>query len=129
MSFLGDDKIAISSYPDLTFLTEDQQYLRMLRKVARENGLEVVDIKDRPVDEKCWLGNEFIYSARGCFVNFLKLNDTIILPDFDLPKYPKQNCFTQNKNKLEKMKFNVENVDCTMLSSTGGVVHCVSWEY
>lgn len=128
MSFLDENKICISVYPDLPFLKSELKYLGKLRKIAKKEHLEIIDVKDNPVKERCIVGKESIESAKGCYVNFLKLNDTIILPEFDLQSNSKIDDNNVNRNVFEKLGYNVRSIDCTALSMLGGVLHCISWE-
>ena len=79
MAFLEEDTICISAYPDLPYLKHENEYLFRLREIAREEKLEIIDIRDYPSNERCTVGGESIESAKGCYINFLNLNNTIIL--------------------------------------------------
>lgn len=128
MSFLEEDKVCISVYPDLPFLKSELKYLDNLREVAKKENLEIIDVQDNPVKEKCIVGKESIESAKGCYVNFLKLNNTIILPEFDVGRINSNRYNSVNKEMLEEIGYEVKTIDCTELSELGGVLHCISWE-
>lgn len=128
MSFLEEDKICISVYPDLPFLRSELKYLDKLREIAKKENLDIIDVKDNPVEERCIVGKESIESVKGCYVNFLKLNNTIILPEFDLQSNSKIDNNNINRNVFENIGYNVKSIDCTALSKLGGVLHCISWE-
>ena len=128
MAFLEEDTIGISTYPDSSFLKHENEYLLRLREIAREEKLKIIDIQDQPVDERCIVGEESIESAKGCYVNFLKINKTIFLPKFDIGRINSSRYNSVNKEMLEEMGYEVRTIDCTELSELGGVLHCISWE-
>ena len=128
-SFIEEDKLCISSYPDKDYLKSENEYLFRLREIAREENLEIIDIQDYPVDEKCRVGGESIESAKGCYVNFLKLNNIIILPEFKLGRGRSGDYNRVNREMLQEMGYDVRTIDCTELSELGGVLHCISWEW
>jgi agmatine/peptidylarginine deiminase len=128
MSFLTEDTICISMYLNNESLKHENEYLYRLREVAREENLSIIDIQDRPTEEKCWVDGESIESAKGCYINFLKLNNTIILPEFELSGSSPENPVEANKEKLKGLGYNVKLIDCSELSALGGVLHCISWE-
>jgi agmatine/peptidylarginine deiminase len=129
MSMLDEKNVCISVYPDQPYLKTEQEYLYHLRESAREEGLNIVDITDYPTGERCIVGGESIESAKGCYVNFLKLNDTIILPEFRLSRRGSVVKNRINKEILEEMGYKVNSIDCTKLSELGGVLHCISWDW
>ncbi len=57
----------------------------------KDERLQVIDLYDRPIDEivpcECYRKNKKVchYSARGNYINFFRLNKTIILPEYTLP--------------------------------------------
>ena len=100
----------------------------ILGETALKEGLRIVDTYDNPVNERCYVGGESIESAKGCYVNFLKLNNTIILPEFSPPRRPVINYNKKNRETFEKLGYSVQAINCTELSKLGGVLHCISWE-
>ena len=128
ISFLEEDTICISTYPEKDFLKSENEYLDVLRKAALKEGLKIVNTYDNPVNERCWVEGESIESAKGCYVNFLKLNNTIILPEFNQPRRSVIKYNKKNRETFEKLGYNVQTINCTILSKLGGVLHCISWE-
>lgn len=97
--------------------------------MATNEKLEIIGIQDRPTLERCYVDEESIESANGCYINFLKLNNTIILPKFDIGRFKSSTYNSVNKELLEEMGYDVVSIDCTELSNLGGVLHCISWEW
>ncbi|MFD1630229.1 agmatine deiminase family protein [Pseudopedobacter beijingensis] len=135
-SFISNDKLGVSLYPDMNFLRDDNVYLEELIKSAHYLGLETVRILDRPIDEsiKCQCKKKKrsgCYSvSRGIYINNIILNDLIILPQYTLTTR-RETEFYNNRNRelYEGMGFKVETVNCDSLSQFGGSLHCLCWTY
>lgn len=101
-----------------------------------EQSLEITTIYDRPLAEKV-IGsgrNEFdktkecLNSARGIFINFLILNNTIILPEYTIPNYKRKMIYNEvNKHILQNLGYNVISINCDELAKLGGSLHCISF--
>lgn len=136
MSFINQHNIAISLYPDMPFLKEDKEYLDHLKSLAIMKGLSVTCINDRPVDEAISCNcNEFrrkgcFYTAKGNYINNLRLNNTVILPEYTLSTKKETNYYNQtNKEIYQSMGFDVKTVNCDALAQFGGSLHCLSFTY
>ena len=106
---------------------DDIQSLLALEKTLIELGLDIIYINDRPVDEVCKVGNEKIEGAKGFYNNFIKLNETVILPEFTLPTLKESNYYNEvNKEELGR-RFEVKSINCDLLGKLGGVLHCISF--
>lgn len=135
LNFLSKEKICLSKYPKIDFLKGDIDYVETLGKILSKEGLNITPIHDRPVTEKViesqCLSNkpeECLYSARGVFVNFLILNDTVILPEYTLPAYKKEMDYNAvNKQTLKNLGYNVIMINCDDLARLGGSLHCISF--
>jgi agmatine/peptidylarginine deiminase len=136
MNFLNKETLCISQYPDIDFLKDDRIYANELYKMAKSLDLKIIPIYDRPVAEKAVEGSEplnskpgnCLYSARGVFVNFLILNDTIILPEYTIPSYKKEMDYNAvNRQALTNMGYNVIMINCDDLARLGGSLHCISF--
>ena len=136
MAFLSQKQICISRYPQIAFLADDIKYLNVLNQVIDSFPLEKINIYDRPVDEKVIGGGQTendrskdcLSSARGSYINFLILNDTIILPEYTIPNYKKSmDHNTVNKRTLTNLGYKVITINCDDLSKLGGSLHCISF--
>jgi agmatine/peptidylarginine deiminase len=136
MNFLNEKRICLAEYPDIDFLKDDNEYLEQLRKLVIGKDLDIITIYDRPVAEKVKGSgkNEFdtskdcLNSARGIFVNFLILNDTIILPEYTIPNYKRKMFYNGvNKQILKNLGYKVISINCDELASLGGSLHCISF--
>lgn len=136
LNFLDKKRICLSKYPEIDFLKEDIKYLKRLESVLETNSLDIITIYDRPIAEKVIGGGktlndqskECLNSARGIFVNFLILNNTIILPEYTIPNYKKTIDYNSlNKRILTNLGYNVISINCDELGKLGGSLHCCSF--
>ena len=79
--------------------------------------MDIVILKELNVSEKI----DQKYTAKGNYVNFLRLNKYIIMPIFDLPGLD-----DYNYNILSKFG-KVLTVNCNDIAKYGGLIHCISW--
>jgi agmatine/peptidylarginine deiminase len=135
ISFLNENTVCLSKYPEIAFLKKDIEIIEKIERALKSEGLEVVPIYDRPIDEKVIGGGQTkdssencLGSARGIFVNHLILNKTIILPEYTIPNYKKKIDYNQvNKKTLKELGFNVVTINCDQLGRMGGSIHCISF--
>ena len=134
MAFKDEYTLFISKYPDLPYQKKDNEYAAMLKDVAIRNGFKVLPIFDCPTDEviKCDCKgikkSGCIFSAKGVFINYIRFNDYIIMPEYTLPL----NCDIEynwmNKKWLESQGFKVLTINCDQLAKFGGSLHCISFQ-
>jgi agmatine/peptidylarginine deiminase len=136
LSFLDKQRICLSRYPEMDFLKKDIEALKNIEELVKKQGLEIINIFDRPVDEKVIGGGKTeadksencLGSARGIFVNHLVLNETIVLPEYTIPNYKKSMDYNRvNKKILEEQGFKVVTLNCDYLSKEGGGIHCITF--
>jgi agmatine/peptidylarginine deiminase len=136
LNFLSNDRVLLSNYPSLPFLKQDIEFIYKVRQKLEEEKLEVIEMYDRPVDEivpcECYRKTKMacFYSARGDYINFLRLNNTIILPEYSLPTLKETKYYNEvNKEILIQQGFEVKTINCDMLSKEGGSLHCLSYTF
>lgn len=125
----------ISHYPNLKFLSPDIEYSEYLCQTMTDLGFNIVPIYDRPIDEPVDCGckrknkRSCYYSAKGTFINFIRLNNHIILPEYSMPQYQKEINYSKvNEKVLADSGFNVIRINCDELARFGGSLHCLSWQ-
>ena len=133
MSFKDEDTVFISKYPQLKAFQKDNEYSEYLNKTALDNNLQVVSIYDRPFNQIAKCGCEdncdCFYTAKGTYINFLRLNDTVILPEYSIPKRMDDRGYnTVNEDTLTENGFNVLKINCDDVAKFGGALHCLSWQ-
>ncbi|PAW95311.1 hypothetical protein CKK33_18110 [Mucilaginibacter sp. MD40] len=134
MAFKDEESLFISQYPDLSYLRQDIKYVEMLKSVAKDNGFKVIPIFDRPIDEPIFCNckgkktRSCLYSAKGVYVNYIRFNDCIIMPEYTIPKNSKVEYNWTNRKLLESYGFNVISINCDQLAKFGGSLHCISFQ-
>lgn len=136
INFIAEDKVLLSNYPSLPFLKSDIDFLYTIQKKLEEEKLEVIDLYDRPIDEivpcECYRKKKkaCLYSARGNYINFLRLNNTIILPEYNLSTAKETKYYnTRNAEILTSLGFEVKTINCDQLAKMGGSLHCLSYTF
>lgn len=136
LNFVSNEKVLLSNYPSLPFLKQDIDFIYKVRQKLEDERLEVVEMFDRPVDEivpcECYRKTKkaCFYSARGNYINFLRLNNTIILPEYTLPTLKETKYYNEtNKEILTQLGFEVKTINCDTLSKEGGSLHCLSYTF
>ena len=136
LNFLTEKRICLSEYPEIGFLKDDIEYINQLKRIIVGKSLDITTIYDRPLAEKV-IGSgrnehdktkECLNSARGIFINFLILNNTIILPEYTIPNYKRKMIYNEvNKHILQNLGYNVISINCDELAKLGGSLHCISF--
>jgi agmatine/peptidylarginine deiminase len=136
LQFISDDKAMLANYPSFSFLKADIEFIYRIRKTIEQENIEIIDFYDRPVDEivacECYIHSKRVcyYSARGNYLNFLRLNDTIILPTYTLPTSKESKYYNSlNQEILLSLGFKVRTINCDQLSKHGGSLHCISYSF
>lgn len=136
LNFLDKKRICLSKYPKIDFLKEDISYLKRLESIIEENSLDIITIFDRPIDEKVIGGGKTLHdkskdclsSARGIYVNFLILNNVIIMPEYSIPSYKNTMDYNAiNKRILTDLGYDVISINCDSIGKLGGSIHCCSF--
>ena len=67
-----------------------------------------------------------VFSSGGNFLNFLRVKNTIILPEYNLPtKKETQYYNITYQETFEGLGFEVLKINCDVLTKIGAVLHCV----
>jgi agmatine/peptidylarginine deiminase len=134
VSFIDKKNILVSSYPDKPFLESDKKCVEKIVNTLQEKKFNIHRILDRPIDEKAQsiynMKNDYLLSARGNYVNFLNLNNTIILPQYNLTSIKESNYYNKNNARffIDK-KYSVNGLNCDFISKHGGVLRCLSFVF
>lgn len=117
--FVSETQVVMNAYADLG--SRARVYGQQVEAKLREHGLDKIHyLPYAPTEKK---GPDGMPEATGCYVNFLKAGNLILLPQFGIPG---------DNRALEVCKeiFSdciVEAVECRNLAKAGGVLNCVSW--
>ncbi len=66
-------------------------------------------------------------SAKGIYLNFLKLDDMIIMPEYEGDKFQSANSKAKEEICLHYPKKQIISVKADKLSDEGGIINCVTW--
>lgn len=125
LSFVNEKTILLSEYPSNWFQNEID-YVNDIKKILKSQGFEnTIRIKESPVKDDPYC-NE-LSSAKGIYINFLRLNNTIILPIYKYEKSEDNQYNVINKKILSDLGFDVITINCDKLAKFGGVLHCISF--
>ncbi len=134
LSFIDKKRVLLSNYPSFPFLKHDIDFINHLDEQLKAEGIERIKFYDRPIDEgaicfcKGKSSKPCFYSARGNYINFLRINNLIILPEYTLPSKRESDYYNKtNQEILEGIGFEVRRINCDSLSKFGGVLHCISF--
>jgi agmatine deiminase len=91
-----------------------------LNKVLQEWGINYIDIPF--LDHKV---NGSTDHAIGCYVNYLEIQDLIVLPIFETPKNKDQEVYNKFKEIFPDRK--IETINFNEIGIGGGLLNCVTW--
>ena len=97
------------------------RYEQKVENILGEEGFEILKLPYAPTDE---IETDGMPSAVGCYVNFLRIGDLVILPQFGLEQDAEALAACR---RIFGGNIKVETVDCSTLALEGGVLNCVSW--
>jgi agmatine/peptidylarginine deiminase len=135
MAFIDEKTIGLSRYPNERAYTHDQSWLTQIEGILRFEGLEVIPFQERPssyyIPCKCEEMRRrrcCTMTANGVYINYLRLNNTILLPEYNLPSL-KETLYFNSTNELELSRrgFQVIKVNCDSIANQGGVLRCLSF--
>ena len=128
VSFINEKTVMHSSYPfELSSLYEERLLLSANQNKLIENRFNVINVYDRPINGKEIYNDLYLHSARGIYINNIILNNTVILPEFNIPSYKRTINYNKlNKTVYENLGFEVKTINCDELGYLGGGLHCVS---
>jgi len=135
MAFKNEDTVFISEYQNQSFLKHDIAYINKLKSIAIKNSFNVLPLFDNPVNESinCACKNKktrsCLYSARGLYINYIRFNNYVIMPEYTLPSNSDVEYNWVNKRWLNSQGFNVIGINCDQLAKFGGSLHCISFQY
>jgi agmatine/peptidylarginine deiminase len=128
ISFLSKSEVALAYNPMGNTSGREAELYQELEHIMRVNNFSVVKISDHPSRDKSRSGKDFIYSASGCYVNFLRLNDTLIFPQYTLKKRKGKLDFNAlNNQKIAPFTKNLKLINCDGVTRQGGVLRCLSF--
>jgi agmatine/peptidylarginine deiminase len=113
--FLDDGKILVNNYRGYS-----KTFMNELERALRVNHLTPIPFPYCPSNRKNKEGDN---TAFGCYINFLRIGNKIIIPKFYL---------TNEKSIIGKIRkifdgYDVYDLDCREIAEDGGVLNCIGW--
>tara|TARA_A100000171_G_C2132693_1_gene147817 strand:+ start:703 stop:1551 length:849 start_codon:yes stop_codon:yes gene_type:complete len=92
-----------------------------INKILNEKGIEYIDIPflDDHREKK------YPYHAIGCYVNYLEVQDLIVLPIFETEKNKDQEVYDKFKEIFPDRK--IETINYNQIGFHGGLLNCTTW--
>ncbi len=91
-----------------------------INKVLKEKGIDYIDIPFLEHKEK-----EYPYHAIGCYVNYLEVQDLIVLPIFETEKNKDQEVYDRFRQIFPDRK--IETINYNKIGLHGGLLNCTTW--
>ena len=110
--FLDDKTVLINDYSK-----EDELFQRSFRMSLHNAGLDWIELPYNPPNDPTMI------SARGLYLNYLQLGQTIIVPTF-------KSKYDDKALKVLETVFkghSIATVESNELADTGGILNCSSW--
>jgi agmatine deiminase len=91
-----------------------------INKVLKEKGIEFIDIPFLDHKEK-----KYPYHAIGCYVNYLEVENLIVLPIFETVKNKDQEVYDKFREIFPDKK--IETINYNEIGIHGGLLNCTTW--
>jgi agmatine deiminase len=114
--FLDDDRVLISDFRE----THSRSWLNRFYDSLKKHNLKYYEIPYTEINKK---NADGIYSASGCFINYLHVDDLVVIPIFtncDVKWY-----WDDIRDKFRDYKTHLIYAD--EVADDGGVLNCLSW--
>ncbi len=125
--FIDSDTVILPSYDKTKDNLKEIEYIDKVEKEIRRettNRVNILKLESYLSDE---VNREEIYSAEGCYLNYLRIGDNIYLPQFNSPK--------EDKKAIDTLEYFFKHTgnpgvkvipinQCEDLAFLGGVLNC-----
>ena len=110
--FYEDDCVLINA-----FLEEDSEIHKRLKTSLKEAGLKIIEIPYHITT------NQYNYQAIGVYINYLQMNNIIVVPTFGIPEDDK------TVKQFEELFAGqtIATINCKDIAKQGGVLNCITW--
>ncbi len=113
------DTILVNDYQVGPYQSNEQnKRVKELFQILKSNFKEVIRIPFFEVNRR---GREGDYVADGCYINYLQVGNTAIIPIFDMPEDDRA------RDVFRKLFNSVRCIDSREISEYGGVINCATW--
>jgi agmatine deiminase len=117
--FVGEDSVIINEYLSGDGYT--RKFIDALKLSLTANGIKIIGtLPYRSFPKKNKDGD---YTAIGCYINYLELDELIVFPKFEIEE---DNAAYDKIRKYFPSK-QIVHLDCREIAEEGGVLNCVTW--
>jgi agmatine deiminase len=117
--FVGENAVIINDYLSKDGYT--REFIDALRLSLESNGIKIIGtLPYRSFQRKNKDGD---YTAIGCFMNYLELDELIIFPKFEIEE--DNEAFEKIQQYFPSKR--VVQLDCREIAEEGGVLNCITW--
>jgi len=123
--FLNKNTVVIGTYPDM--YEKEHEFMNNTAKNVSEalgNDFKIIRIPNQISDYK---NKEDIPSAFGNYMNFLRIEDKIFLPQYGIKEDEEVLRILKENVHSKKVKLIPVSKGIKDLADLGGVLHCISW--
>lgn len=113
--FVGRNKV-LGNYREKEF----KYWKNGINKILKEKGIEYIDIPFLDHKEK-----KYPDHAIGCYVNYLEIQDLIVLPIFETEKNKDQEVHDKFREIFPERK--IETINYNEIGLHGGLLNCTTW--
>lgn len=99
---------------------ENKYWKNGINKILKEKGIEYIDIPFLEHSEK-----KYPYHAIGCYVNYLEIENLIVLPIFETEINKDQDICDKFKEIFPDRK--IETINYNEIGLHGGLLNCTTW--
>ena len=100
---------------------KDYKYIaKGINKAMKEHNIDVIDIPFFDYKSKKYRDN-----AIGCYLNYLEINDVIVLPIFEVEGNKDRNVIEKFKTIFPNRK--IETINYNSIGLQGGLLNCTTW--
>ncbi len=110
--FLDKNTLLINDYSG-----ESKAFQKVFHSAIESTGLDTIKIPYNPY------GNKSNDQANGIYINYLQIQNTLIIPVYGLPEDERIVCLFEQLFKGQK----IETLACNEIAEEGGVLNCISW--
>src|SRR5690606_15154598 len=99
---------------------EFKYWKKGINKTLKEKGIEYIDIPFLDIKEK-----KYPDHAIGCYVNYLEVEDLIVLPLFETEKNKDQEVYDRFREIFSDRE--IETINYNKIGLFGGLLNCTTW--
>ncbi|MCF8449988.1 MAG: agmatine deiminase family protein [Taibaiella sp.] len=114
--FIDDNHLIVNDY-NWEHEAKNRQFVRAFYIALDNIGIEYETLPYNPYS------NRSTYHANGIYINYLQMNNLIVLPSFGFV----EDEIAKNKMSVLFPQYKIETIDSSIIALNGGVLNCITW--